>query len=94
MIIHHGNGTVLEHNYMQQMSFVFYTGKGWRLQAGRKCLGESRGEEQALRKALWLLEERSSSHKDWSLDPSTHVTSQTSLEMSVTPTPRIKVEKG
>ncbi|KAL6039147.1 hypothetical protein STEG23_002680 [Scotinomys teguina] len=28
VIIHNGNGTALEHNYMQQMSFVFSTGKG------------------------------------------------------------------
>lgn len=28
VIIHNGNGTALEHNYMQQMSFVFSTGTG------------------------------------------------------------------
>lgn len=27
VIIHNGNGTAFEHNYMQQMSFVFNAGK-------------------------------------------------------------------
>lgn len=89
MIIHHGNGTASEHNYMPQMSFCVPHWRGLAAAGRKKVPGRELRREQASKKALWVQEERSSSRKDWSLDPSTHVTSQASLEMSVTPAPRV-----
>lgn len=47
VIIHNGNGTALEHNYMQQMSFVFSTGTGCCCRPVRVLRGE-----QASKKAI------------------------------------------
>lgn len=53
MIIRNGNGTAFEHNYMQQMSFVFNTGKGLLLQARRMCVsGGCFKERELLKKAI------------------------------------------
>lgn len=56
MIIHNGNGTAFEHNYTQQMSFVFSTGKGLLLQARRMCESGCSEESKLLKRPLWVLE--------------------------------------
>lgn len=93
VIIHHGNGTASEHNYVPQMSFCVPHWKELAAAGRKKVPGRELRGEQASKKALWVQEERPSSLKDWSLDPSTHVTSQASLEMSVTSTPRVAWRK-
>lgn len=63
VIIHHGNGTALEHNYMPQMSFCVPHWKELVAAGRKKVLGRELGGEQASKKALWVQEERSSSRK-------------------------------
>lgn len=64
VIIHNGNATAFEHDYVQQMPSVFNTGKELPLQARRMLVSECCEESEPLKRPLWVRERWPSSLKE------------------------------